>query len=234
MNTPVNTPASLSAWTLILDAGPLVKLVLLVLLAASVITWAIIIQKSKKLKAIKAADQKFLDAFWSAQTLEEISEQISKFEGSVVARVFSSGYRELRKMVVPEISNLERSLHRAHSMQLDDMEKHVDWLATTASAAPFIGLFGTVWGIMNSFQNIGASGSASLAVVAPGISEALIATAVGLAAAIPAAIAYNSILGKIKRISLEMEIFSQEFLNMIQRNLSAAPKATNHESSPTA
>lgn len=234
MNNSVNPQASLSAWTLILDASPLVKLVLLALLAASVITWAIIIQKSKKLKAIKLADQKFLDAFWSAQTLEEISDRISNFEGSVVARVFSSGYRELRKMTIPEISNLERSLHRAHSMQLDDMEKHVDWLATTASAAPFIGLFGTVWGIMNSFQNIGASGSASLAVVAPGISEALIATAVGLAAAIPAAIAYNSILGKIKRISLEMEIFSQEFLNMIQRNLSVAPKVTSNESSPTA
>lgn len=230
----MNQQASLSAWTLILDASPLVKLVLLTLLAASVITWAIIIQKSKNLKAIKIADQKFLDAFWSAQTLEEISDQITNYEGSVVARVFSSGYRELRKMVIPEISNLERSLHRAHSMQLDDMEKHVDWLATTASAAPFIGLFGTVWGIMNSFQNIGATGSASLSVVAPGISEALIATAVGLAAAIPAAIAYNSILGKIKRISLEMEVFSQEFLNMIQRNLSVAPKVTNNEPSPTA
>ncbi len=224
----VNTQASLSAWTLILDASPLVKLILLTLLAASVLTWAIIIQKSKNLKAIRLADQKFLDAFWSAQTLEEISDQIANFEPSVVAKVFTSGYRELRKMQIPELSNLERSLHRAHSVQLDEMEKHVDWLATTASAAPFIGLFGTVWGIMNSFQNIGATGSASLSVVAPGISEALIATAVGLAAAIPAAIAYNSILGKIKRVSLDMEVFSQEFLNMIQRNLSVTPKGSPH------
>ncbi len=233
MNNPTN-PATLSAWTLILDASPLVKLILLALLFASVVTWAIIIQKTKTLKATRIADQKFLDAFWSAQTLEEISDQISTYKSSAVAKVFISGYRELRKMQIPEISNLERALHRAHSVHLDEMEKHVDWLATTASAAPFVGLFGTVWGIMSSFQNIGASGSASLSVVAPGISEALIATAVGLAAAIPAAVAYNSILGKIKRISLEMDVFSQEFLNMIQRNLSVTTKGAPHgnESSP--
>ena len=230
----MNNQASLSAWALILDASPLVKIILLALLAASVVTWAIIIQKTKLLKATRIADQKFLDAFWSAQTLEEIADQVVNFDQSVVAKVFTSGYLELRKMQIAEISNLERSLHRAHSIQLDEMEKHVDWLATTASAAPFVGLFGTVWGIMSSFQNIGVTGSASLSVVAPGISEALIATAVGLAAAIPAAIAYNSILGKIKRISLEMEIFSQEFLNMVQRNLSVSPKVTSHgnESTP--
>ena len=228
----MNNQATLSAWTLILDASPLVKLILLILLFASVVTWAIIIQKNKNLKAIRIADQKFLDAFWSAQTLEEISDKALDFEPSVVAKVFTSGYRELRKMIVPEISNLERSLHRAHSVQLDEMEKHVDWLATTASAAPFVGLFGTVWGIMNSFQNIGATGSASLSVVAPGISEALIATAVGLAAAIPAAVAYNSILGKIKRVSLEMEVFSHEFLNMIQRNLSVTSKVAPHGNDP--
>lgn len=229
-----NTANNLSAWTLIMDASPLVKLILLALLFASVLTWAIIIQKSKSLKTIRAADQKFLDAFWSAQTLEEISDSVAKHDDSVVAKVFNSGYRELRKMQVPEITNLERSLNRAQSVQLDEMEKHVDWLATTASAAPFIGLFGTVWGIMNSFQNIGATGSASLSVVAPGISEALIATAVGLAAAIPAAVAYNSILGKIKRISLEMEVFSQEFLNMIQRNLSNTTRSATHGNEPSA
>jgi len=235
MNNVVNpaaNAASLSAWTLILDASPLVKLILLTLLFASVVTWAIIFSKSKMLAATKIADQKFLDAFWSAQSLEEISDKIVEFSPSAVARVFTSGYLELRKMQYPEISNLERALHRAHSVQLDEMEKNVDWLATTASAAPFVGLFGTVWGIMSSFQNIGASGSASLSVVAPGISEALIATAVGLAAAIPAAIAYNSILGKIRRVSLEMENFSQEFLNMIQRNLSTHTKVSPHGSEP--
>lgn len=224
----MNSPSTISAWTLILDASPLVKLVLIALLFASVLTWAIIIQKSKKLKAIRHADQEFLDEFWTAHSLEEITGQLEKYQPSVVAQVFHSAYRELQKMNSPEISNLERSLNRAQSLQLDEMEKHVDWLATTASAAPFVGLFGTVWGIMNSFQHIGATGSASLAVVAPGISEALIATAVGLAAAIPAAVAYNSLLGKIRRISLEMEVFSQEFLNMIQRNLSTSPKVGHH------
>ena len=229
---PNAAATSMSAWTLVLDASPLVKLILLVLLFASVVCWAIVISKAKILNATRIADQAFLDAFWNAQSLEEISEKSSSFEDSVIAKVFTSGYRELRKMQIPEISNLERSLNRAHSVQLDELEKNVDWLATTASAAPFIGLFGTVWGIMNSFQNIGASGSASLAVVAPGISEALIATAMGLAAAIPAAIAYNSILGKIRRVSLNMENFSQEFLNMIQRNLTSAPKAPNHGNEP--
>ncbi len=224
----MNNTTSLSAWTLIMDSGPLVKLILLVLLFASVLTWAILYQKSKLLKAAREDDQKFLDYFWSSKSLDEISNHIDAFEHSTVAKVFASAYRELRKMPVPEISNLERSLNRAQSVQLDELEKHVDWLATTASAAPFIGLFGTVWGIMNSFQNIGATGSANLAVVAPGISEALIATAVGLAAAIPASIGYNSILGKIKRTSLEMETFSQEFLNMVQRNLSSTTKASHH------
>jgi biopolymer transport protein TolQ len=219
---------SLSAWTLIMDAGPLVKLILLMLLAASVLTWAILYQKSKIIKAARSDDEKFIDYFWSSKSLDEISNNIDAFEHSTVAKVFAAAYRELRKMPVPEITNLERSLNRAQMVQLDQLEKHVDWLATTASAAPFIGLFGTVWGIMNSFQGIGATGSANLAVVAPGISEALIATAVGLAAAIPASIGYNSLLSKIKRCSLDMETFSQEFLNMVQRNLSNSAKVQRH------
>jgi biopolymer transport protein TolQ len=110
-------------------------------------------------------------------------------------------------------------MNRSHALEVEELEKYVDWLASTASAAPFVGLFGTVWGIMGSFQSIGAMGSASLAVVAPGISEALIATAMGLAAAIPAAIAYNTLVNRMKKISLDVESFSQEYLNMIQRSL---------------
>ena len=137
---------------------------------------------------------------------------------------------------MPEVSNIQRALNRTHALEIDEFEKYVDWLASTASAAPFVGLFGTVWGIMNSFQNIGAMGSASLAVVAPGISEALIATAVGLAAAIPAAIFYNYLINKIKRMSLDIESFSQEFLNMVQRSLLTTPKGAPHgnESQPNA
>lgn len=239
MNATNAAPNSLSAWTLIADASPLVKLVLLLLLAASVITWAIILQKSRMLRTSMAQNKKFIDQFWNSESLDQIHGQMSSFEGSTIAKVFNAGFNELRKLPaqdrtkdgIPEVINIERALNRTHSIEMEALEKHVDILASTASAAPFVGLFGTVWGIMSSFQNIGAMGSASLAVVAPGISEALIATAVGLAAAIPAAIAYNWILTRIKRVSLDMESFSQEFLNMVQRSLLSKRTATHgHES----
>lgn len=218
---------SLSIWSLIAQASPLVQLILLLLVAASVVTWAIIFQKTKLIRASMNDNTKFLEDFWNSKSLDEINEKLKNYPSSPVAKVFGSGYKELRKLppqeeridVIPEMSNIERALNRAHSLELDHLEKYVDLLASTASAAPFIGLFGTVWGIMSSFQNIGATGSASLAVVAPGISEALIATAIGLAAAIPAAIAYNGLLTRIKRVSLDIESFQGEFLNMVQRSL---------------
>ncbi len=226
---------SLSAWALVANAGLLVKLILLVLFLASIFTWAIILSKRKTLKLAQTGNKEFLDFFWNAKGLDEVNQKVEELAYAPVSQVFSAGYRELRKLPAhdrsadgtPEISNIERALYRSHAEQIDQLEKHVDFLATTASAAPFVGLFGTVWGIMSSFQNIGAMGSASLAVVAPGISEALIATAVGLAAAIPAVVAYNSILNKIKRVSLDMESFSQDFLNMIQRSLLTKKVATH-------
>jgi biopolymer transport protein TolQ len=217
----------LSTWSLISDAGPLVKFILVLLLAASVITWAVILLKWRLIKSSTEQNRGFVDFFWSSSSLDEIHQKLEIFPRSQVARVFSSGYRELRKLPVtngspegtPEIANITRAMNRTHSIEVEELEKYVDWLASTASAAPFVGLFGTVWGIMGSFQSIGAMGSASLAVVAPGISEALIATAMGLAAAIPAAIAYNTLVNRIKKISLDVESFSQEYLNMIQRSL---------------
>lgn len=229
MNT---THHSLSAWTLIFDASPMVKLILLILLFASVVSWAIIFSKVTRIKSAKQGNDEFLDLFWNAKGLEEIQTKVETLKHSPIAQVFDAGYRELKKLPsserteegLPEMTNIERSLNRTLSIEIDHLEKYVDWLATTASAAPFIGLFGTVWGIMSSFQNIGAMGSASLSVVAPGISEALIATAVGLAAAIPAAVSYNFILNKIKRIALDSESFVQEFLNMVQRSLLSSRK----------
>ena len=205
------TTHSLSAWALIGDASPIVKLVLLLLMFASVATWAIIFTKTRLIKNAFLKNQEFLDFFWNAKALEDVYQQVDDFSASPLAKVFNSGYKELRKLPtqdrtldgLPEISNIERALNRAHLIEMDELEKYVDWLASTASAAPFVGLFGTVWGIMSSFQNIGATGSASLAIVAPGISEALIATAVGLAAAIPAAVAYNYFLNKINKINLK-------------------------------
>ena len=242
MNTA--TPPSLSAWNLIAEASPLVKLILILLACSSVVCWAIIFTKIKMVKTAREENDSFLEHFWSSKALEEINDRIDNFPDSPIAKVFKAGYRELRKLPaqdrtaegMPEVSNIQRALNRTHALEIDEFEKYVDWLASTASAAPFVGLFGTVWGIMNSFQNIGAMGSASLAVVAPGISEALIATAVGLAAAIPAAIFYNYLINKIKRMSLDIESFSQEFLNMVQRSLLTTPKGAPHgnESQPNA
>jgi biopolymer transport protein TolQ len=228
---------------LIASASPLVQFVLLLLVFASVATWAIIFQKTKMIRGSISGNADFLEDFWNSKSLDEIHEKVKDYPQSPVARVFSAGYKELRKLppqeeridVIPEMSNIERALNRTYSIEMDQLEKHVDLLASTASAAPFVGLFGTVWGIMSSFQNIGAMGSASLAVVAPGISEALIATAIGLGAAIPAAIAYNWILTRIKRVSLDIESFQGEFLNMVQRSLLSHRKGARHgnESQPT-
>ena len=240
MNTNSSAP-NLSAWSLIAESSLLVKFILLLLLFASVLTWAIIFTKIKMLKSSQLENKGFLDLFWNSKTLDEVQADIDRFPHSPVAKVFKSGYKELRKLPVgdrtvdgtPEVSNIERALNRAHAQEIDELEKYLDWLASTASAAPFVGLFGTVWGIMNSFQNIGAMGSASLAVVAPGISEALISTAVGLAAAIPAAIFYNFLLSKVKRVSLDLESFSQEFLNMIQRSLLTRAKGAQNGNEST-
>ncbi|NDG83511.1 MAG: protein TolQ [Proteobacteria bacterium] len=225
--TPKTLTPTLSTWNLIAESGAFVKLILLLLLAASIMTWAIIWLKARTLKTAAAKNHEFTATFWNSAGLDEIFENLARFEGSPIANVFRSGYIELKKLPIEgastdgaaEIANLTRALNRAHGIEVDGLEKYVDWLASTASAAPFVGLFGTVWGIMSSFQSIGAMGSASLAVVAPGISEALISTAVGLAAAIPAAIAYNMIVNRTRKISLEIENFSQEFVNMIQRSL---------------
>jgi biopolymer transport protein TolQ len=235
MNTTATAP-NLSAWSLIADSSSLVKLILLLLLFASVLTWAIIFTKMKLLKNAKIENDAFLELFWNSKTLDEVQNEIDGYPQSPIAKVFQSGFKELRKLPVsdrtldgtPEVSNIERALNRTHAVEMDELEKYLDWLASTASAAPFVGLFGTVWGIMNSFQNIGAMGSASLAVVAPGISEALISTAVGLAAAIPAAIFYNYLLSRVKRVSLDLDTFSQDFLNMIQRSLLVTRKGAAH------
>ena len=224
---PNSSVPNLSAWNLIADSSTLVKLILLLLLFGSIVTWAIIFTKMKLLRGAKEENSEFLEVFWNAKALDEVQGKIDSFPHSPIAKVFHAGFKELRKLPAQdrtidgsaEVSNIQRALTRTHSIEIDELEKYLDWLASTASAAPFIGLFGTVWGIMNSFQNIGAMGSPSLAVVAPGISEALISTAVGLAAAIPAAIFYNYLLGRMRRISLDMENFSQEFLNMVQRSL---------------
>ncbi len=225
----VKSQVSINAWDAISHASPVVQLTLLILVFMSIICWAIALSKHKQMKEVAEADEKFESVFWKANSLDDIFETLDDFAKSSLASVFRVGYLELRKLAdatgsdgdaptLRGIDNLERSLHKASDSELSRMESHLSFLATTGSTGPFIGLFGTVWGIMGAFQKIGTTGMASLAVVAPGISEALIATAIGLAAAIPATIFYNHYLTKLRRIELQLNNFSADFLNIAKRN----------------
>ena len=222
-----------SLLSMILDAGLMVKFVLLLLFIFSVVSWAIIFLKYRYYRKIKKENEMF-DADYSRSTkLSDVLPAAKKYSYSTTAEVFRVGYTELTKINKPlnesaqgsdEISlssldNLERSMNKACNTEMTKLESALGFLATTGSASPFIGLFGTVWGIMDTFKGIGARGSATLAVVAPGISEALIATAAGLAAAIPAVIFYNYFLNQSKNMVQEMENFSAEFLNIVERYL---------------
>jgi len=214
---------------LIAQSGPVAKMVLLMLLSASIFCWAVIVTKWRTLRVALSQNEKFLTTFWNGKNIDEVVSKSEKFPHAPVASVFRSGVKELRKLSAADagvtsptekVENVYRALMRTSTSEISALEKHVGWLATTASAAPFVGLFGTVWGIMNSFQNIGATGAANLAIVAPGISEALITTATGIGAAIPAVIAYNHFAGQIKKIANDMECFSQDFVNIVQRSTS--------------
>lgn len=208
-------------YSLIIQSGTVAKIILLLLLLASIASWSLVLSKWFLLRRALNENRKFLDTFWAGKSIDEIFTQSDRFPSSPVALVFKSGVKELRKVSPQELclENITRSLSRSSQAEITHLEKNVSWLATIASAAPFVGLFGTVWGIMNSFQGIGASGSANLAVVAPGISEALITTAMGIGAAIPAVIAYNHFAGQIRKVAVDIECFSQDFLNIVQRNL---------------
>ncbi len=222
-----------SLLSMVLDSGAMVQFVLLLLLCFSVVSWAIILMKYRLMRKTKKENKMFLETYMRQTKLSEVFPESKKFKYSTVAEVFRAGYIELGKIgksikesstdeadthfEVKGIDNVERALNRSCSSETTKLESTLGFLATTGSASPFIGLFGTVWGIMNAFRGIGAKGSATLAVVAPGISEALIATAAGLAAAIPAVIFYNYYIREIRTITLEMDNFASEFLNIIER-----------------
>jgi len=222
---------------MIVNAGVMVQFVLLLLLFFSVVSWAIIFMKYRSMKKVKKENDLFLDVYMKSNKLSDIFPESKKYKHSSIAEVFQAGYTELVKITkvmrgspnvketdeslpnleMKGIDNVERALNRACSAEATKLESTLSFLATTGSASPFIGLFGTVWGIMDTFRGIGTRGSATLAVVAPGISEALIATAAGLAAAIPAVIFYNYYLNKVKDMSGEMDNFASEVLNIIER-----------------
>jgi biopolymer transport protein TolQ len=184
----------------------------------------------------KNSSSEFLEAFWESKTFNEAYDAARDFPLSPEATVFVIGYNELKKissahntaqsaptleMQLATMDNLKRSVRKAQFLESDRMAKFLSFLATTGSSTPFIGLFGTVWGIMTSFKDIGVRGSASLAVVAPGISEALVATAAGLAVAIPAVIFYNYFSSKVVEVESDMESFSTDFINLIERDILA-------------
>ncbi len=215
--------------------GVVVKIVLFVLLFFSVVSWAIIFFKLLQIHKANVESERFLDFFWKTKRFDAINAQLDRFANSPLTILFSEGYSELNKVkdrgeekhdpnVVSTdlggIENISRALRRATTSEITRLEKYTTFLATTGSTAPFIGLFGTVWGIMTAFKGIGETGSASLAVVAPGIAEALIATAIGLVAAIPAVMGYNHFQNRIKVLIAGMDNFSTEFLNIVQRTFS--------------
>ncbi|WP_432819520.1 protein TolQ [Trichloromonas sp.] len=216
---------------LVLNAGPVVKLVLLFLVYFSVVSWAIIFYKFLVIhRATRDSDQ-FLDFFWAKKRFDAINQGLRDYPNSPLTVLFREGYQELLKIQgrrpgeeeghlstdLGGAENVARALRRATTLETHRLEKFTTTLATTGSTAPFVGLFGTVWGIMDAFRGIGESGSASLAVVAPGISEALVATAIGLVAAIPAVMGYNHFMHKVNVLTGEMDNFSQEFLNIVER-----------------
>ncbi len=225
---------------MITGAGPVVKGVLLLLLFFSITTWAIILIKWRYIRKAQNESADFTELFWQCKTLSDAFSKAKALKSSPVARIFITGYMELSKFNKSKqksdtstdesnlenpntqedrrvIGNLQRSLRRSINIELRRLTQLIPFLATAGNTSPFIGLFGTVWGIMSTFQGIGLSGSASLAVVAPGISEALIATAAGLAVAIPSVIAYNYFLGKVKLMDSELQGFSTDLLNIIER-----------------
>ena len=211
---------------LIVQTGPVAKIVLLVLLGFSVFSWAIIYIKWRRLRQMHAQEEGFLRAFRKARKLSELNVILENFPPHPLKTLFEAGYRELCDQVgnpggpVKNPNALTRALQISSSQQLSQLEENLSWLATTGAITPFIGLFGTVWGIMDAFLGLGAAGAASLRAVGPGVAEALVATAAGLFVAVPAVIAYNQFLSKIRAMATRMDNFSLEFLNAAERNYS--------------
>ncbi len=230
---------SAGIFQMVIGASLIVKLVLSLLLGFSATSWTIIIIKYRLISKAHKETVSFIDAFWNSRNLADAYAKARHMRESSVARVFRTVYLELKKLTNPGdgsdksigqnssgsldmtsgIEHMRRTLRKATNEEVTRMAQLIPFLATAGSTAPFIGLFGTVWGIMSSFQGIANKGSANLAVVAPGIAEALIATAVGLAVAIPAVIAFNYFSQKIRIIDSELQNFSADFLNIVGRDI---------------
>ena len=216
---------------LITGAGPVVQIVLYLLILFSVVSWGVILFKFRHVREAKKQSARFIEIFWESRNLASIHEASQELEASPVAHVFIAGYEELLRVSrrnaaeteglttdLSGVDNVARAMKRAANVELTKLEQTLTFLATTSGSTPFIGLFGTVWGIMNAFRGLSVTRSSTIQAVAPGIAEALIATAGGLVAAIPALIAYNHFLQEIRVLTADMENFTQEFLNIAERH----------------
>ncbi|MFQ5849255.1 MAG: protein TolQ [Candidatus Binatia bacterium] len=218
---------------LVKGSGPVVQAVVYLLVLFSVVSWGIIFYKYRQVRAAKNQSEKFIAIFWDSHNLSSIHDTSRELKMSPVAQVFRAGFEELlrvsrSKKEAPHteglttelggVENVARAMKRATTVEITKLERALTFLATTSSTTPFIGLFGTVWGIMNAFRGLSITHSSSIQAVAPGIAEALIATAAGLAAAIPALMAYNHFANRIKVLSADMDNFSHEFLNIAERH----------------
>lgn len=217
---------------MVTSSGPVVQGVLYLLVFFSIASWGIILYKARQIRAARRASDRFIETFWETKNLTTVHAASQEMADSPVAQVFRAGYQELVRLTRAKrqaeeaqlstdlggVANVERAMRRAATQQLTSLERALTFLATTASATPFIGLFGTVWGIMHAFLGLSATQTSTIQAVAPGIAEALIATATGLAAAIPAVVAYNSFSRQIRVLSAEMDNFGFEFLNIAERH----------------
>jgi len=212
---------------LVLQTGAVAKTVLLILLLFSVLSWAVILSKWRVIKRARAQGERFVRAFRKAQRLQDIAAVVDQFRPSPLVGVFDGAVGEFRRQMgttgtIHSSVSIQRSMQIASSEEITRLERNVPWLAITAAVTPFIGLFGTVWGIIDAFHGLGTAGAATLRAVAPGISEALITTAAGLAAAIPAVIAYNLIIGSIREMAARNDDFALEMMNLIERQQAPA------------
>ena len=216
----------MSLWSLFANASLLVQLVMLLLLLISISSWSVILQKARQIKRSRDDAETFENRFWSGIDLVELYKQMNKRRKSLdgLAIMFEAGFGEfarLRKQGGVEpmavVEGAQRSMRVAMSREIDKLEAGLSFLATVGSTSPYVGLFGTVWGIMNSFRALGSAQHATLSMVAPGIAEALIATAMGLFAAIPAVIAYNRFANDVERLDNRFETFKDEFSTLLQR-----------------
>jgi biopolymer transport protein TolQ len=219
--------SDLSFFALIRDAGPVVQAVMLILLLASLFSWAVIVQKRSMLNRASARAKKFEEKFWSGAELSSLHREIDNEDSkqSGLERVFDAGYQELERMRQHQmdadvvIAAAHRNMRVSSNRELERLERHLNFLATVGSTSPYVGLFGTVWGIMSSFHALGSAQQATIAMVAPGISEALVATAMGLFAAIPAVVAYNRFSHQVDRLAVRYDNFSEEFIAILARQL---------------